>query len=434
MDRIKLPNKRYGTLPEAGGIYEIAALADMLEENGKKIYHLEIGRPDFDSPQIAKDAAKEALDRGFVHYPDTRGILQLRQALSRKLKRENRMEVSPDDVLITIGAQTGIMAIMLTILDEGDEVIIPTPCFGPYAEDCRLLGGVVVPAPCAMEDGFTLKASNIEPLVTGRTKIIVVNSPNNPTGAVIPRFELEKIAEIAKKHDLLVVSDECYERFIYAGEHASIASLPGMDDRTITVGTASKTYSMTGWRLGYMSLPSWLTNHVGRTHRGLAICAASFAQYGYASALDNAEEDVIKMLNEYRERRNIVTGYLERMEDIDFATPDGAFYIFPSIKRTGISSPEFCRYILEEAGVAIVPGEAFEAPGFVRIAYCQPKEHLTEAMELMRSALSKLKVKNRVLLPEKYESEEKNVLRSKAARGSNYQGHDEKVRHRNENN
>ena len=391
MEKIKLPNKRFASIKLGGGIRDIVDLANRIEAGGKKVFHLEIGRPDFDSPAIAKETAKKALDDGKVHYADMRGEIELRKALSAKLKRENSIIAPESDILVTVGAQAALMTAMMTSLDEGDEAIIPTPCFGAYISQTALLGIDVKWARCRLENGFVLQASDIEPLITDRTKMILINTPNNPTGAVITRHELEEIAGLALKHDLLVISDECYERFLYKGEHVSIASLPGMSDRTVTVGAASKTYSMTGWRIGYMAMPSWMTAYANRAHLSMNTCVATFPQYGYAAALNGAEADVQAMVKEYRERRDLVAGYLKDMRELDFVVPEGAFYVLPSVKKTGLSSTEFCTFMLEEAGVAMVPGEAFESPGFVRVAYCKPKEYLKEAMENMKSALAKLK-------------------------------------------
>jgi aspartate aminotransferase/aminotransferase len=391
MEKIKLPNKRFASIKLGGGIRDIVDMANRIEAGGKKVFHLEIGRPDFDSPAIAKDTAKKALDDGKVHYADMRGEPELRKAIAAKLKRENSITAAESDILVTVGAQAALMTAMMASLDEGDEAVIPTPCFGAYISQTALLGIKVKQARCRLDDGFVLRARDIEPLITDRTRMILINTPNNPTGAVITRRETEDIANLAKKHDLLVISDECYERFLYKGEHVSIASLPGMADRTVTVGAASKTYSMTGWRVGYMVMPSWMAPYANRAHLAMNTCVATFPQYGYAAALNGAEADVQAMIKEYRERRDLVVSHLKEMRELDFAEPEGAFYVLPSVERTGLSSTEFCAFMLEEAGVALVPGEAFEAPGFVRIAYCKPKEYLEEAMGRMKSALAKLK-------------------------------------------
>ncbi len=390
MEKIKLPNDKFAAVKMGGGIRDIVDLANRLEKSGRKVYHLEIGRPDFDSPAVAKEATKRALDEGLVHYADMRGVEELRVALSEKLKRANGIEAAPGDILVTVGAQAAIMTSMLVALNAGDEVVVPTPCFGSYPAQCSIAGAKFVPVPCRLEDGFILKASDLAARITEKTRMILINTPNNPTGAVMARGELEKIAELAKKHDLLVLSDECYERFLYGGEHVSIGSLPGMGDRTITVGAASKTYSMTGWRVGYMAMPSWMTAYANRAHLLLNTCATTFTQYGYAEALRGAEGDVQAMIREYKERRDLVTGRLKQMQTLDFVVPDGAFYIFPSVARTGLSATAFCNYMLEEAGVALVPGEAFEMPGFVRLAYCKSKDYLADALSSMKAAMDKL--------------------------------------------
>lgn len=389
MEKIKLPNRRLAEIKLGGGIRDVVDLANRRESEGKKVYHLEIGRPDFDSPEVAKEAACRAMREGKVHYADMRGEPALREALARKLKRENAMDVSPADILVTVGAQAALITAMMTTLDEGDEVIVPTPCFGAYISQCHILGLKIVPARCRLENNFILRASDIEPLITERTRAIIVNTPNNPTGAVIPRDELERIASLAVANDLLVISDECYERFLYAGKHTSIASLPGMADRTATVGAASKTYSMTGWRIGYLAMPSWMTAYANRAHLSMNTCVATFPQYGYAAALEGAENDVQTMIREYGERRDFVVERLKAMKGIEFVVPEGAFYVFPSIRKTGMNATEFCGCMLNEAGVALVPGEAFEAPGFVRIAYCKSKEYLAGAMDCMERALDR---------------------------------------------
>lgn len=390
INKVKLPNEKLQAIKMGGGIRDVVDLATRLEKEGRTIYHMEIGRPDFDSPQIAKDAAIQAIKDGFVHYADMRGVEELRVALSEKLKRENAIDVTPENILVTVGAAAALTASALTILNRGDEVVVPTPCFLAYPALCEMSGAKMVPVPCRFENGFQLDPEDLEAAITDKTRMLILNSPNNPSGAAIRRDVMEVIAQIAIKHDLIVVSDECYERFFYDGEHVSIASLPGMAERTITVGASSKTYSMTGWRVGYMAMPEWITPHANRTHLFMNTGPTTFAQYGYAEALRKAEPDVKKMIREYKERRDLVVGYLQKMPGLDVVVPEGAFYVFPSIKKTGKTDVELCSYILEEAGVAIVPGEAFETPGFVRLAYCKSKDYLTAAMESMKTAMEKL--------------------------------------------
>ena len=388
--RIRLPNEKFKNVKMGGGIRDIVDLANKLAKEGREIYHLEIGSPDFDSPKIAKEAAKTALDRGLVHYADMRGVYELREALAAKLKNENGMTVSPDNILVTAGAQAAITAVMLSCLNAGDEVIVQTPCFGAYVTLCGITETTLVPIACKLERNFDMDPDELESKITERTRMIVLNSPNNPTGAVLSRGTLARIAEIAVKYDLLVLSDECYERFLYEGTHTSIASLPGMAERTATIGSASKTYSMTGWRVGYLVMPDWLVPYANRMHLVMATCVGTFNQYGYIEALRRAEDDVVAMIGEYEKRRDLVCGYLKQMPELDFAVPQGAFYVFPSISRTGMNATDFCSYMLNEAGVALVPGEAFVAPGFVRLTYCKSREYLTAAMESMKSAMDRL--------------------------------------------
>lgn len=389
ISKVQLPNEKLRGIKMGGGIRDVVDLATRLEKQGRTIYHLEIGRPDFDSPKAAKDAAIQAIKDGFVHYADMRGVEELREALSEKLRLENNLAVSPENILVTVGAAAALSTAALTLLNRGDEVIVPTPCFLAYPALCEMSGAKMVPVPCRFENNFQLDPAELEAAITGKTRMLVLNSPNNPSGAAVRRDLMEAVARLAVEHDLIVVSDECYERFFYDGEHVSIASLPGMEERAITVGASSKTYSMTGWRIGYMAMPAWVTPHANRTHLFLNTSPTTFAQYGYAAALRDAEPEVKSMIAEYKERRDLVVGYLRQMPGLGVVVPEGAFYVFPSVEKTGMTDSELCSYLLEEAGVALVPGEAFEMPGFIRIAYCKSKETLKAAMESMKSALEK---------------------------------------------
>lgn len=390
LEKIKLPNEKLAAIKMGGGIRDVMDLAVRLEKEGKTVYHLEIGRPDFDSPKVAKDAAIKAIEDGFVHYADMRGVEELRVAISEKMATENAINVDPKNILVTVGAASALTTAFLTILNRGDEVIVPTPCYLAYPALCEMSGAKMVSVPCRFENGFQLDPEDLEKAITPRTRMILLNSPNNPTGAALRRDVLERIAEIAVKNDLLVLSDECYERFFYDGEHIGIGSLPDMDKRTLTIGSSSKTYSMTGWRIGYIAMPEWVTPHANRTHLYMNTSPTTFAQYGYVAALRHAEPEVVGMVQEYKERRDLVLAYMNEMKGLEVIVPEGAFYVFPRVTKTGMSDVEFCSYILEEAGVAIVPGEAFEAPGFARIAYCRSKDYLREAMESMRRAVEKL--------------------------------------------
>ena len=390
-----LPVTRMKDLAYGGGIRDILARADELAREGKSIIHLEIGRPDFDSPLLAKQAAVKALENGDVHYTDMSGTPELRNEIAKKFRRDAGLEVDADrEIVVTAGACEAMMTAFTTLLNEGDEVVIPSPYFPLYEDQIVMCRGVVKKVPCRIENGFRPQPEDIERAITPKTRIIVINSPNNPTGATSTRAELEGIAEIAKKHDLLVLSDECYEMFAYdpAAPHISIASLPGMKERTLTLSAGSKTFSMTGWRVGWLVYPAPMRQYVIKTHQALTTCANSFAQAGVAEALRSCWPDVEKMVAEYKRRRDIMVGALSGIEGFDTPTPNGAFYVFPSIKKLGLPSFEFCTRLLEEAGVATVPGQPFGASdGYLRMTYCRPEDEIREAMERIGGFVASLK-------------------------------------------
>jgi aspartate aminotransferase/aminotransferase len=367
-----------------GGIREILARADELERAGRSVIHMEIGRPDFDSPERAKRAAIKALESGDVHYTDMSGTLELRKEIALKFERDAKMKVDPNkEIVVTAGAVEGLMTTFVTLLDPGDEVIIQSPCFPVYYDQVKMTGGTVRKVQSRIEKGFRPQPEDIERAVSPKTKIIVINSPNNPTGATSTRDELTGIAEIAKKHDLYVLSDECYEKFAYDADtpHISIASLPGMRERTFTLSAASKTFSMTGWRIGWLVIPPETKRYVMKSHQGLATCANAFAQAGVAEALRSCQQDVDRMIEEYKKRRDLMVGALSKIKGIDAPRPSGAFYLFASIKELGIPSFDFCSRLLEEQGVSSVPGQSFGVDdGYIRLTYCRPESEIQEAM------------------------------------------------------
>jgi len=379
-----LPCEKMRDITYGGGIREILARADELAAAGRSVLHLEIGRPDFDSPDKAKRAVIAALGAGDVHYTDMAGTPELRRELAAKFKRDAGMDVDPkSEIVVTAGAVEALMTVFMTILNPGDEVIVPAPYFPVYDDQIRMAGGALVPVPGTIENGFRPQPADIGRAVSANTRAILINSPNNPTGATSTREELEGIAEIAKKHNLFVVSDECYEKFAYDAKtpHISIASLPGMKERTFTLSAASKTFSMTGWRVGWLIIPPETRKYVMKCHQGLATCANSFAQAGVAEAIRSCGDDVKRMIVEYKQRRDLMVSMLQNIKGFDVPTPRGAFYVFPSIKALGISSPDFCARLLEEEGVATVPGQPFGAPdGFLRMTYCRPENEIREAL------------------------------------------------------
>lgn len=391
MSAPRFPNSRMSAIPLAGGIREILSRADELERQGRSIIHMEIGRPDFDSPECAKAGARAALDAGDVHYTDMSGTLELRQAIARKYRKENGMDVDADrNIVVTAGAIEALMITFLSALEPGDEVIIPSPFFPAYADQVALANARLINVPCRMENGFRLRIEDLEAAVTPRTKMLLLNTPNNPSGAVLTRQDLEAIAALAQERDFWVISDECYEKFLYDGEHTSIASLPGMAEWTVTIAAASKTWSMTGWRVGWAIMPEQMKPYAAKCHQNLSTCANSFAQAGVVRAFEEADGNVRTMIAEYGRRRDMVFGYLERMEGIETVRPNGAFYAFPSIRKLGMKPMEFCSFLLEEEGVSTVPGDLFGTEGCIRLAYCRSYEYIEEGMRRLERAVARI--------------------------------------------
>lgn len=391
----RLPSEKMKDIGYGGGIREILARADELQREGRDVVHMEIGRPDFDSPESAKRAAIRALESGDVHYTDMAGTPELRAELAAKYKRDAGMDLDPDrEIVVTAGTVEALMTVFMTMLSPGDEVIIPSPYFPVYDDQIKMAGGVLRNVPCTIENGFRPQPEDIERAITPKTRFIMINTPNNPTGATSTREELEGIAALARKHDLLVIADECYEKFAYDAEtpHISIASLPGMRERTFTLSAASKTFSMTGWRVGWLVIPPETRMYIMKCHQAVATCANAFAQAGVAEALRSCGPDVERMIEEYKSRRDLMVGMLSRIDGIDVPTPRGAFYVFPGIKALGLPSFDFCSRLLEEEGVATVPGQPFGAPdGFLRLTYCRPEHEIKEALTRIASFVSRIK-------------------------------------------
>ncbi|KAB7667796.1 pyridoxal phosphate-dependent aminotransferase [Bacillus sp. B1-b2] len=378
-------------------IREIFDEANAMQKRGINITHMEIGRPDFDTPEHIKIATYDALKQGYVHYTANNGIQELREAIADKLKRENKITVDPNkEVVVSVGCKEAIVSMILGFINPGDEVLIPDPAWLEYQYIVELAGGVVVSIPLREEEGFILNPDDIRDRLTGRTKMLILNSPHNPTGAVLPESYLIEMAEIAIKHDLLVLSDEIYEKLIYDGtEHISIASLPGMFERTITINGFSKAYAMDGWRLGYAAGPAKLIQPIMKVHQYNTSSATSFAQYGAVAAYMGTQEPVVEMVKEFDQRRQLLVKRLSELEDVSCVIPKGAFYVFPSFKETGMTSKELATFFLREAQIACVPGSAFGefGEGYIRMAYSTEYKQIDEAMDRLADALKKLKVK-----------------------------------------
>lgn len=368
--------------------------ATQMQKNGEDVIHMEIGRPDFDTPQIIKDAANRALANGNVFYTSNYGTPELRQAIADKLKRDNGVDYKAEEILVTIGVGEGTYAAVAAFTEPGDEILVPDPVWLNYIHVPHFFGAVPVSYALKEENDYQIDLDQIESLITPKTKMLVINTPGNPTGVVQSYETLEKLADIAKRHNLIVVSDEIYEKLVYDGaKHVSIAALPGMKERTITLNGFSKCYSMTGWRLGYAAAPVEFIKAMVRVHAYINTCAPSFVQEAGITALEKAEPDVQEMVKEYQRRRDYAVSAINAIDGLSCKTPGGAFYIFVNIKALGKTSAEMADYLLEHAKIAAVPGSAFgpEGEGYIRLSYACSYERIVEAMERLKKAVAGLK-------------------------------------------
>ena len=370
-------------------IRKVFEQVDTLKAAGRRIYPFYIGRPDFDTPAHIKDAAKQALDDGLVAYTSNYGIPELRRALADKLRDDNGLDIDPDrGVIVTVGANEAILMIMMGLLNPGDEVLIPDPMWLHYFYCARLAGAQVVSVPLRHSAGFQLDPDDLRSRITPRTRMIVLNTPHNPTGVVTGRETLEAVAAIAQQHDLLVVSDEIYEKIIFDGqEHISIGGFDGMAERTLTVNGFSKSYAMTGWRLGYVAGPPDLIDVLIRVHQYTTVCATSFAQAGAVAALRGPQDSIAQMVAAFDERRQALIAAFETMPGMSLVRPTGAFYAFPHIDQPDADSDAFAAGLLREAGVALVPGAAFGeyGEGFLRISYACALDDVRAGLDALRS-------------------------------------------------
>jgi aspartate aminotransferase len=373
--------------------FEAAARARALEATGRSVIHLEIGEPDFDTPANVRQAAKAALDAGATHYPPFAGIADLRAAIAEDSAARKGFPIDPAQVFVTVGGKGVMVYAILALVDPGDEVIVPDPGYPIYESLARFVGGTPVPIPIRMEHDFRLDVDELASLITAKTKLLVINSPANPTGGVLTRSDIERIAELALRHDLLVLADEIYARILYDGaEHVSLASLPGMADRTIVLDGFSKTYAMTGWRLGYAIVPPWLEKAYGTLIINTVSGATAFAQAGAVEALRGPQAEVDDMVREFRARRDLIVDGLNDIPGIRCLRPHGAFYVFPDISATGLSGAEVADRLLPETGVCVLAGTAFGQLGrdHIRISYANSRDNLTEALARLRAFVEPL--------------------------------------------
>lgn len=346
------------------------------------VISLGVGEPDFDTPWHVREEGIYSLEKGRTFYTGNSGLLELREEIGRYLDRRFGLSYSADEILVTVGGSEAIDIGFRTMLDPGDEVIIPEPCYVSYLPCVKLAGGVPVRLPLEEKDQFKLTKEKLLSAITDKTKILVLPFPNNPTGAILNREELQIIADIVKEHDLFVMSDEIYSELNYEGGHVSIASIPGMRERTIVINGFSKSYAMTGWRLGYAAGPKEIMKQMLKIHQFVIMCAPTTSQYAAIEALRNGDEDVRRMRESYDERRRFLVNALNEM-GLPCFEPKGAFYVFPNISAYGMTSEEFARRLLEQERVAVVPGTAFGecGEGFLRISYAYSIDNLKKALD-----------------------------------------------------
>lgn len=373
------------------GIRKFFDIAATMED----VISLGVGEPDFQTPWQIRKAGINSLERGKTKYTSNRGVAELRQEISKYLERKYNIRYMPDEeILITVGGSEAIDAAVRAIVAPGDEVIIPQPSYVCYEPITQLAGGIPVILETKAENDFKITPEELNALITPRTKMLILPYPCNPTGAVMGRDDLEKIAEVLREKDIIVVSDEIYSELTFGGKsHCSIASLEGMHERTVTVNGFSKSFSMTGWRLGYACGPQPLMEQIVKIHQFAIMCAPTTSQFAAVEALRNGDEAVAAMLEEYDRRRRLMVSGFNRL-GLTCREPKGAFYAFPSIKSTGLSSEEFCEQLLREKKVAVVPGTAFgeSGEGFVRASYCYSAEHIIKALSRIEDFLKKLSV------------------------------------------
>lgn len=355
------------------------------------VISLGVGEPDFVTPEHIRQAGIRSIEQGHTRYTSNYGMIELRQEISAMLQRRYGLEYDPaTQILVTVGVSEGVDLAMRTIIDEGDEVISPDPGYVAYEADIIFAGGVPVPVPTYAKYNFGVRASEIAAAITPRSKMILLGNPNNPTGAVIPKAELEGIARLAVEHDLIVAVDEVYSRLVYGEEHISIATLPGMQERTILLDGFSKAYAMTGWRVGYIAAPTYILEAMLKVHQYAIMCAGTTSQEAAIEALRNGEDDVKMMHDEYERRGRMFVAGLNRI-GLPCGEPRGAFYAFPYIGDTGMTDEEFAEKLLFEEEVAVVPGNSFGAAGvnYIRATYCTAYDQLQEALVRMERFVNK---------------------------------------------
>jgi aminotransferase len=371
--------------------------AKALEAKGEKPIHFELGEPDFDTPPHIREAAKKALDQGYTHYTANDGLPELREAIADKLRKDNNIRADPaTEICVTVGSQEAAYLAIMCAIDPGDEVLIPDPSYYTYANCVRMAGGIPVWISLRKESDFRLDPKDLEKRITPRSKMIIINSPNNPTGSICSKDDLERITEISQKHEILVLTDEIYEKLVYDGQkHYSIAALSDDPDLVITVNGFSKAYAMTGWRLGYVVASKTIVSEIVKMQQNVVACPTAFAQKGAVMALRGPQDFLLKMLSEFQRRRDFIVNGLNDVSGLSVGTPQGAFYVFVDVKQLGRSAMEIAALLLDEGKVVTTPGSAFgkNGEGYLRISYATSMENIEKGLENIRRTVDNLKVK-----------------------------------------
>jgi len=370
--------------------FEVLAKARALEKQGKDIVHLEIGEPDFDTPRNIKDAAIKALNEGYTHYVPSAGIPELRQAIADYISKTRNLKVTPEEVVVTPGGKPIMFYTILALVNPGDEVLYPNPGFPIYESLINFVGAKPVPIPLEEKNDFSIDREYVKKMITKKTKLIILNSPENPTGGVLSREDLKVVADsISGRNDAFVLSDELYSRIIYEGKHESITAFPGMKDKTILLDGFSKTYAMTGWRLGYGVMHKDLALKVAQLMTNSNSCTSAFTQMAGVEALTGPQSEAERMVSEFKKRREVIVDGLNKVKGITCKKPRGAFYVFPNIEGTGMDCRKLGEHLLNNAGVAVLPGTSFGkyGEGHLRLSFANSVENIKKALERIARAV-----------------------------------------------
>ena len=359
-----------------------------LAEKGEKVTALTLGQPDYDTPKYIIEACKKSLDAGQTRYTDGSGVTELKEAICKKLQKENNLHYYPDEISVTTGVAQGMFVALLACLNEGDEVLIPDPVYLTYSEIPNIAGAVIKKYDLLEENNYQIDVEQIRSLITDKTKMLVIVSPSNPTGGVLNRKSVETLAGIAKEYNLIVLSDEIYDHFVYdeSQELISIASLPGMKERSIVLNGFSKSMAMTGWRLGYIAAPEYMIEPMNRLSFYMTAGATTFVQYAGVAGILKEDGSIENMRLEFKKRRDYLVREINKLKNFSCKVPEGAFYIFMNIKKTGMTSSDFCNFAIDKYRLAMIPGTAFgsNGEGYVRLSYASSMDILKEAIKILK--------------------------------------------------